>query len=101
MVVFHPSRHIRVAVELEGFAGFPTGIKYAKIDVGTDGGLAGAAGEPGLHVVSGTDGALPVEDRNDGERVFKTDGFPQVLNDFGHVQRVENAAADFVLAKER
>src|SRR5712692_4346936 len=101
MVVLNPRGDIRIAVKLEGFAGLPTGIEDAEIDVRTDSGLAGTAGEPGLHVAGGTDRALLVEDRNNGERVLKTDGFPEVLNDLGHVQRVEDAATDFVLAEER
>ena len=36
MVIFHPRRDIGIAIELEGFAGFPTGIEDTEIDVRAD-----------------------------------------------------------------
>lgn len=99
MVILDPRGDIGIAVQLKGFAGLPTGIEDAQIYVRSNGRFAGAAGEPWLHVTSGTDRSLLVEDGHNGQRVFKTDGLPQVLNDFGHVQGIENAATDFVLAE--
>jgi len=100
MVVFDPRGDVGVAVKLEGFAGFPTGIEDTEVDVRTDSRLAWPAREPGLHVAGGTDRALLVEDRTNGECVFKADGFPQVLNYLGHVQGVEDAAAEVILIEK-
>src|SRR5260370_40318923 len=84
MVVVDPCGDVGVAVKLEGFAGFPSGIEDTEIDVGTDGGLARTAGEPRLHIAGGTDWAFFVEDRNNGEGGFKAEGFPEGLDYFGH-----------------
>ena len=91
MVVLDPRGDIRIAVKLERFTGFPAGIEDAEIDVGAGGGLAGATGEPSLHVAGGADRAFFVEYGNNGQRVFKADGFPEVLNNLGHVEGVEDA----------
>src|SRR5260370_13374618 len=98
MVVFDPGADIGIAVELEGFAGFPPGIEDAEIDMRADSRFAWPAREPGLHVAGGADRTLLVKDRNNSECVFKSDGFPEALNDLGHVQRVEDSAAAFILA---
>src|SRR6266478_7599308 len=100
MVVFDPCGDVGIAVKLESFAGFPTRIEDAKINMRADGGLAGPTSEPGPHVPRGADRSFLVEHRNNGERVFKADGFPEVLNDLGHVECVKDAAADFVLAEQ-
>src|SRR5258708_26150801 len=100
VVIFHACRDIGVAIELEGFAGFPAGIEDAEIDVRVHGGFARSTCEPGLHIAGRANGALFIKDRDDGQSIFKADGLPQMLNDLRHIQGVEDTPADFVLAKE-
>jgi len=56
------------ALSQDEILNFPARIQNAKIDVGTNGRFAWTAREPRLHIASEADGALFVENRNDGEQ---------------------------------
>src|SRR5208282_3939775 len=71
-----------------------------QIYVGALRGFARSARKPGLHVRCGADRALGVKHNAGGQGVFKANGFPDVLNDLGHVESKQDATAKVVLAEE-
>jgi hypothetical protein len=89
------------AIKLKRLVRFPPAVLNAHIDVCALGVPARFAAVPGQSDSSGANRPLCVEHRFQRDSAFKTNCFPCIMNDLGHVQRDDDPSPFVIFVKQR